>query len=112
METDDRPPPYFELWPAINKDTVFCCPPPFKTILKALLRLPTPYLDRNFYGHKMEALRWAWKLAQTNNQHPWQLKISKSWEPFWSYQLTSLAKPADSPHLFGELAGLAGLFGW
>ena len=21
-----------------------------------------------------------------NNRHPWQLKKSKSWEPFWSYQ--------------------------
>ena len=70
-----------------------------------------PYLGRNYYGHKMWALRWAWKIAQINNRHQCQLKFSKFWEPFWSYQLNSLAKPADSPHLFGELADSAGLFG-
>ena len=29
-----------------------------------------------------------------NNWHPWQLKKSKSWGPFWSYQLNSTANPA------------------
>ena len=41
-------------------------------------------LGGNYHGHKMRALRWAWKLAQINNPHARQLKISKSWEPFWS----------------------------
>ena len=27
-----------------------------------------------------------------NNLHPWPLKKSKSWGPFWSYQLNSSAK--------------------
>ena len=56
-----------------------------------------PCLCRNYHGHKMQALRWAWKLAYINNRHQLQLKFSKSWEPFWSYQLNSPAKPADSP---------------
>ena len=29
--------------------------------------------------------------------HPWQLKKSKSWGPFWSYQLNSTANPAHLP---------------
>ena len=29
-----------------------------------------------------------------NNQHPWQLKKSKSWGPFWSCQLNSTAHSA------------------
>ena len=32
-----------------------------------------------------------------NYRHPWQLKKSKSWEPFWSYQLNSTANPAHLP---------------
>ena len=32
-----------------------------------------------------------------NNRHPWQLKKSKSWGPFWSYQINSTANPAHLP---------------
>ena len=30
-----------------------------------------------------------------NYRHPWQLKKSKSWEPFWSYQLNSTSDLAN-----------------
>ena len=32
-----------------------------------------------------------------NTRHPWPLKKSKSWGPFWSYQLNSTANSAYSP---------------
>jgi hypothetical protein len=32
--------------------------------------------------------------GQMNNWNPWQLKKSKSWGPFWSYQLDSTANSA------------------
>ena len=35
-----------------------------------------------------------------NNRHPWQVKKSKSWEPFWSYQLNSTANPAHLPQIW------------
>ena len=35
-----------------------------------------------------------------NYLHPWQLKKSKSWEPFWSYQLTSTANSAQFDKLW------------
>ena len=44
--------------------------------------------------------------------HPWQLKKSKSWGPFWSYQLNSTANSAPWPILLGKWAGLAVLFSW
>ena len=40
---------------------------------------------------------WAHKQQQIshkmNYRHPWQLKKSKFWDPFWSYQLNSTANP-------------------
>jgi hypothetical protein len=30
-----------------------------------------------------------------SNQHPWQLKKSKAWGPFWSYQLNGTANLAN-----------------
>ena len=30
-----------------------------------------------------------------NDRHPWQLKKSESWGPFWSYQLNSTAGLAN-----------------
>ena len=39
-----------------------------------------------------------------NIQHPWQLKKSKSWEPFWSYQLNSTANPANLPQNWAKVA--------
>ena len=47
-----------------------------------------------------------------NNGHPLQLKKSKSWEPFWSYQLTSTADLANLTQFWGKWAGLAVLFSW
>ena len=41
-----------------------------------------------------------------NNQHPRKLKESKSWGPFWSYQLDSSANPA---HFLQKLAKWAEL---
>jgi hypothetical protein len=41
-----------------------------------------------------------------NNWHPWQLKKSKSWGPFWSYHLGSTANPAHLPKK------MAVLFSW
>jgi hypothetical protein len=37
-----------------------------------------------------------------NNRHPWQLKKSKSWGPFWSCQLNSTANSAHLAHFRGE----------
>jgi hypothetical protein len=42
-------------------------------------------------------------------RHSWQLKKSKSCEPFWSYQQNSIANPA---HLPKNWAKLAVLFSW
>ena len=35
------------------------------------------------------------------NRHLWQFKKSKSWGPFWSYQLNSTANPAHLPQKIG-----------
>ena len=43
-----------------------------------------------------------------NYRHPWQLEKSKSWVPFWSYQLNSTANPAHLPQNWAKLAKLAG----
>jgi hypothetical protein len=42
----------------------------------------------------------------------WQLKKSKSWEPFLSYQLNSTANPAHLPQNWAKLAKSAVLFSW
>ena len=51
-----------------------------------------------------------WISHKINIRHPWQLKKSKSWEPFWSYQLNSTANPAHLPQNWAKLAKLAVLF--
>ena len=38
-----------------------------------------------------------------NNRHLRQLKKSKSWGPFWSYQLNSTANPAHLPQNLGQM---------
>jgi hypothetical protein len=38
-----------------------------------------------------------------NNQHPWQLKKSKSWGPLWSYQLNRTANLANLAHFPGKI---------
>ena len=44
--------------------------------------------------------------------HPWQLKKSKSWGPFSSYQLNSTANSAHLPRNWAKWADLAALFSW
>ena len=39
-----------------------------------------------------------WISNKINIQHPGELKKSKSWEPFWSYQLNSTADLANLAH--------------
>ena len=53
-----------------------------------------------------------WISHKIDIRHPWQLKKSKSWEPFWSYQLNSTANPAHLPQNWAKLAKLAVLFSW
>jgi hypothetical protein len=47
-----------------------------------------------------------------NNRNPGPLKKSKSWGPFWSYQLNSTANSAYPPRKWAKWAELAVLFGW
>ena len=56
------------------------------------------------WGHRQQ-----WISHKINIWHPGQLKKSKSWEPFWSYQLNSTANPAHSPHNWAKLTVL---FSW
>ena len=51
---------------------------------------------------------WQWY----NGISVWQLKKSKSWWPFWSYQLNSTANSAHLARSWGKWAGLALLFIW
>ena len=44
-----------------------------------------------------------WISHKINIRHPWQLKKSKSWEPFWSYQLKSTANQAHLPQNWARL---------
>jgi hypothetical protein len=44
--------------------------------------------------------------------HPLQLKKSKPWEPFWSYQVDRTANPAHLPQKWAKWAELAVLFSW
>ena len=68
--------------------------------------------DMNYYAWKMWASRSQCFSPQMNNRHPWQLKISKSWGPFWSYQLYSTANVAYLAHFLGKWERLAILFSW
>ena len=43
---------------------------------------------------------------------PMAIEKSKSWEPFWSYQLNSTANPAHLPQNWTKLAKSAVLFSW
>jgi hypothetical protein len=49
---------------------------------------------------------------QINNRRLWQLKKSKSWGPFWSYQLNSSANPTYLAQKWAKWAELAELFSW
>ena len=54
--------------------------------------------------------KYQWISHKMNIWHPWQLKKSKSWMPFWSYQLNSTANPAHLPQNWAKLAKSAVLF--
>ena len=58
-------------------------------------------------GHRLQ-----WISNKMNIRHPGQLKKSKSWGPFWSYQLNSTANLANLAQFWGKWAGLAVLFSW
>ena len=66
----------------------------------------------NYYAWKMRAPRSQFFLFQMNYRHPMQLKKSKSWGPFLSYQLNSAANPAHLPRKCAKWAGLVVLFSW
>ena len=66
----------------------------------------------NYYAWKMRAPRSHCFSPHMNNRHLWQLKKSKSWGPFWSYQLNSSANPAHLPQKRAKWAELAVLFSW
>jgi hypothetical protein len=59
----------------------------------------------NFLGRRLGSN--GFQLININVWHPWQLKKSKSWGPFWSYQLNSLANSAHLAYFPGKWAGLA-----
>ena len=58
------------------------------------------------------ALRQQRISAKIKVWHQWQLKKSKSWGSFWSYQLDSSANPARLPQKWPKWAELAVLFSW
>ena len=62
-----------------------------------------------FLSLKMRAPRSHCFSPHMNNRHIfiWQLKKSKSWRLFWSYQLNSSANPAHLPQNWAQLAKLA-----
>ena len=78
----------------------------------SLRKNSTPFRNK-LLCQLFRALRYQWISAKLKVWHTWQLKKSKSWWPFWSYQLTSTA---NSNHLAQFLslkwAGLALLFSW
>ena len=89
------------LW--FNKKQGCRMPMPF---LNEKFQNTSPRLEINYDVQKIGGLRSQWNSAQMNNWHPWQLKKSKSWGPFWSYHLGSTANPAHLPKK------LAVLFSW
>ena len=72
----------------------------------------TRQLQMNYYALKMWAIRSQCFLPKINNRHPWQFRKSKSWGPFWSYQLNSTSNLAHLAHFLGKWAGLAVMFSW
>ena len=60
----------------------------------------------------MWGLKYQWISHKMNNWQPWQLKKSKSWEHFWSYQPNSTADLANLAQFWGKWARLTVLFSW
>ena len=69
-------------------------------------------LQMNYYALKMWVPDPQCFSPKMNNRHPWQLKKSKSWGPFWSYQLNSTANFAHLPRNQTKWAELAVLLSW
>ena len=57
----------------------------FRLRLTCWIAAGTPSLEINYCVQKIGGLRSQWNSVQMNNWHPWQLKKSKFWGPFWSY---------------------------
>ena len=72
--------------------------------------LSTLWLGLSYYAWKMRALNGQWISAKMKDWPHWQLRKSKFWGPFLSYQLNSTANPAHLPHNWAKLAKLALLF--
>ena len=54
----------------------------------------------------------AMNFTQDEYSAPMAIEKSKSWVPFWSYQLNSTANPAHLPQNWAKLAKSAVLFSW
>ena len=60
-----------------------------------------------YYGNFLGGLRLQWISYKMKVWHPLLLKKSKSWGPFWTYQLKSTANSAHLAQFLGKLAKLA-----
>ena len=65
------------------------------------------WLYQSYYSRKMRAQYWNHFRYQMRNWHLWKSKKSKSWGPFWSYQLNSTANPAHLPRKLTKWAIMA-----
>ena len=71
---------------------------------KSVKTINTLWLRLNYYTPKMRGHRQQKISNKMDIRHPGQLKESKSWGPFWSYQLNSTANPAHLPQNWAKLA--------
>ena len=67
---------------------------------------------QNIKCQKCARMSLTWISHKINFPHPGTLKKFISWEPFWSYHLTSTANPAHLPQNWAKLTKLAVLFSW
>jgi len=56
----------------------------------------THCLRKNHYVKKIRGFGGQWNQALMTNWLLWQLKKSKSWDPFWTYYLNCPVKEANS----------------
>ena len=64
----------------------------------------TEIIYPKMWGNKLQ-----WISHKINIRRPGQLKKTKTWEPFWSYQLNSTANPAHLPQNWAKFAKFAKL---
>ena len=74
--------------------------------------IQSPCLGMNYYVNFWGGIKWQWISHKMNIRHPGQLKKSKSWELFWSYQPNSTANLAHLPSNLAKWDELAVLFCW